>query len=371
MGSAHSSNLVQELETSLQEHEDDASLNFALGMVYKRGGYLDRAEQHYNQALELGAPAARIQNNLGVIAFMRGHYDEALALLDESIRSEPERAASHFNLSQTFAKKLFFEKADQELSRANELAFNQIRDALRYTEGDARKTMIDEPLPELALWKAAWNGERFMPGLPEWIAFSFAGNLWIFSPIAILVFVFAYILGRRLYQNLPTTGCTNCGRPVCRRCVRRVRREMYCGHCGDVLLRIQSSSYSKLVLDSQIRRNRRFSTIVGRISTVLLPGLHAARTGRSSLAAVLALGAMIGVLALVSRSLPVDRMAWIPDAPAGPWWPEIPIAFLVIVFAISTTTVIKLKKSKLAKRASRIDEADFDEAGPEEAADAA
>jgi hypothetical protein len=146
---------------------------------------------------------------------------------------------------------------------------------------------------------------------------------------------------------------------------------MYCGHCGDVLLRIQSSSYSKLVLDSQIRRNRRFSTVLGRITKLMLPGLHAARIGRSSLAAILALGAMIGTLALVSGSLPVSRMAWVPDAPPGPWWPEVPVAFLFIIFAISSATVVKLKKSKLAKRTIRMDDPDNDGFGTEEAANAA
>jgi len=146
---------------------------------------------------------------------------------------------------------------------------------------------------------------------------------------------------------------------------------MYCGHCGDVLLRIQSSSYSKLVLDSQIRRNRRLSTMLSRFTVWVLPGLHAARTGRSSLSALLALGAMVGGLALVGRSLPVNRMAWIPDAPPGPWWPEMPIALLFLVFAISAGTVIKLRKSKRVKRAVGNDDASHEELGPEEAANAA
>jgi tetratricopeptide (TPR) repeat protein len=289
-----------------------------------------------------------------VIAFLRGDYDKAIELLQESIKNNPERAASHFNLSQTYAKKLYFEKADQELSKANSLSFNRIRDALRHTEGDARQTMIDEPLPPLAFWKSALAGPRHMPGLPAWMSTWFAGSLWLLSPLAIIAFAFAHAMGRRLHQNLPSSGCTNCGRPICRRCVRRVRRETYCSHCGDVLLRIQSTSYSKLVLDSQIRR-RRVASALYKITIWILPGLHAARMGRSTLSALLALLATVGILGYLQGTLPVSRLAWLENGP-DPWWPEAPLALVALMMMISWITVVKLKTSSLTKQLSMEEE---------------
>ena len=88
-----------------------------------------------------------MKNNLGVLAFLRQDYDRAMELLLESVDQDPERAASHFNLSQTYGKKLYFEKADQELTKANRIDIERVRATMRYSEGDDRRTLLDEPLP--------------------------------------------------------------------------------------------------------------------------------------------------------------------------------------------------------------------------------
>lgn len=369
MTSPYSEGLVTALERAVDEHPEDADLHYALGMIQKRGNRLRQAGSHYEKALEYGADPAAVKNNLGVLAFLRKDYDRAMELLLESVDHDPERAASHFNLSQTYGKKLYFEKADQELTKANRLDIERVRATMRYSEGDDRRTLLDEPLSAMAFWKAAWSSDRSMPAVPGWMVRWFPGSLWLSTPVALLCFFLTLTVGRRLFRSLPSFDCTNCGRPVCRRCLRRIRRSAYCSPCGDALLRIQSSSYSKLVLSSRIRRKRRLASFFLRITTWLLPGFHALRMGRSTTGSLLALAASGAGLALVRHGLPVTRMVWMDMGP-GPWWPGIPIAILATVFVLSAVTVVKIKPDSvlIGNTAPQEDDDDFPRTSPEQAA---
>lgn len=351
MHDPYSPGLVKGLDASLAQTPDDAGLLFAKAMVERRGEHYREAERLYNQVLESGYEPTLVLNNLGVIAFLRGDYDRAMDTLQRAVEREPEEAAPHFNLSQTYAKKLYFEKADQELSKANGLDFNRIRTSIRRSEGEGSRVMIDEPLPESAFWAAAWGSPRTLPSLPGWMGFLFAGALWLLSPVCIASFLVTFLMGRKLHRSLPSFGCSNCGRPVCRRCLRRVRRHTYCAPCGDVLLRIQSSSYSKLVLESQIRRKRRFVLFLGRLTGWFLPGLHAARAGRSTLGFLLALAATASVLGILFPAGPVTRSVWVDSGPA-PWWPEIPGFVLGLAVFISGWTVARLVVRPMESRYS-------------------
>jgi tetratricopeptide (TPR) repeat protein len=342
MTSSYSPGLTRALEAAAEERPDNPDIRFALAVMYKRAGRYGAAEAAYGKALELGASEAAVNNNLGVISFLRGNYDTAMEQLRSSIDTNADRAASHFNLSQTFAKKLYFDRAEEELQRANELSFNRIRATLRYSEGDNRRTLIDEPLPDAVFWKEAWAGDRRMPGTPRWLRAWFPGSLWFLGPVCAFCFAAAFVLGRRLHRTLPSFDCMNCGRPVCRRCLRRIRRATYCTPCGDALLRIQSSSYTKLVLDSRIRRKRRLAYLLTRITSLALPGFHAARLGKTNLAALLACVTTAAVLCLVRPDPPLTRLVWM-DGGNRPWWPEFPILLLALAVVVSAVTVVRLR----------------------------
>lgn len=339
---AHSPQLVSALSEARAAAPKDPDLCFALAAVEKRGGDYDAAETHYREALGLGAPEAEVQNNLGVIAFLREDFNRALDLLQRSVANDPERAASHFNLSQTFAKKLFFEKADQELMQANRLSIGRVREALRDADGNPRRTVMDETVPPAAIWRAAAAGPRRMPSLPAAMTLWFPGSLWLLTVFGTICFGLGLRLGRRLHRHLPAMACTNCGRPVCRRCLKRIRQEVYCAPCGDILLRIQSTSYSKLVLDSQARRKRRVAAALLKASAWMLPGLHAARCGRDTLSALLVLSGVGAGLWLLNGTAPVTRLAWL-EGLRTPWWPELPAALLILIFALSGLSVMRWK----------------------------
>ncbi len=342
MAAPYSSEIVDAVDRAIEEDPESADLHFARAILEKRGGHLAAAREAYDDALRYGASEAAVTNNLGVIAFLSGDYKKAMALFQESIRSESGHAAPHFNLSQAYAKELLFEKADQEMTEANRLAFNRIRAALRNAGGDWEGPLLDEPLPTSAMWSAAWSGPRRMPGLPTWMKPWFPGTLALLPVFCIPLFGIGLAIGRRMNRSLPSFACTNCGRAVCRRCLRRIRRAAYCTTCGDALLRIQSAAYSKLVLDSRLRRTRKATAFLPKMISWALPGYHASRLGHTDVSATLAMGFTLSLLGLVHRALPVTRLAWLENG-HGPWWPVLPATLVALVMMASWITVMKLE----------------------------
>ena len=341
-GAASTPELIASVEDARRANPKDPDLTFTLAGLEKRAGHYATAKTLYQEAQGEGAAEAMVQNNLAVIAFLEADYDQAVDLLQRSIANDPDRVAAHFNLSQTYSKKLFFEKADQELRVANRLSIDRVRTAMRAAGGEANRTLIDETVPLTAIWGATAGEPRRMPGFPASMDVWFRGSLWILPVLALICFGVALRLGRRLHQHLPAMACANCGRPVCRRCLKRIRQEAYCGPCGEVLLRIQSASYSKLVLETQIRRKRRMVALLLRVTSWVFPGLFAARRGHDALCAILALLGSIGLVALLEGPLPVKRLVWI-DGIRTPWWPELPALAIGLAFAVSVFTVLKFK----------------------------
>jgi Tfp pilus assembly protein PilF len=349
MSAPYSAGLVQATRDALNEDPTDADLHFALAMVEKRGHHLDVAEKAYRDALRYGAPESEVYNNLGVIAFLRNQHDQAMGLFQQAIEAGNNQAAPHYNLSQAYAKKLLFEKADQEMLEANRLSFNRIRAVLRHGGSDDENPLIDETLPASAIWHAAWSSPRRMPGLPAWMKLWFPGSLLALPLISLPLFGLGLLAGSRLHRALASFACSNCGRAVCRRCLRRIRRAAYCTSCGDALLRIQSTAYSRLVLDSRLRRNRSMTSIFPKAAAWFLPGYHASRVGHADVAAALAMGTALASMGLVHDRLPVTRLAWLENGP-GLWWPGVPLVLLSVVFLVSWLTILRLHPPRRADR---------------------
>lgn len=352
--------LIEEIESSIERDPENPRLHFALGMLEKRRERIGVAREAYDRSLALGGPEAIIHNNLGVIEYHAGRFDEAIAHFRSAVDTEPELASAHYNLSQAYAKRLFFDKADIELREANRLAFHRIREVIKTRTGGTNGTLLDESLPAKAYWMEASAGPRILPSLPPSLAILFPSSP-AFLPVFALLFLGAGLLiGSRLHASLPSFACSNCGRPVCRRCLRRIKRQPFCRTCGETLLRIQSLSYSRLVLDARLKRGGRLRQVASRVSGLLLPGYHALRLEKPTLAAGIAALFALGMVMLASGSPPVTRLGWL-DAQPDVWWPGVPVALLILAEGISAITVWKLDASRAGELSRALAAADDDD----------
>jgi len=345
MVSARSDGLMASLNRAHGADPRNPDLNFARGTMLKRAGNLPAAVEAYETALEQGGPAAAIRNNLGVIAFLRNDYDGAVQHFREAVAYDPNQGSTHYNLSQAYAKKLYFDKADEELAEANRLSFRRIREMIKNQTGGTNDTLIDEPLPPASYWREAIRLPRVLPGVPRWLAVFFPGSLALLPVVSLPLFLVGLVAGRGLHRALPSFACRNCGTPVCRRCLRRIRRVPYCGRCGDALLQIQSAAYSQLALNSRLKRSNRFAAVAARLVAAILPGYHAAGLGRTGIAAGLCMGTVLGLVLLAKGGLPVTRLAWLESGP-GLWWPEVPGFVLFVTVAASWLCVWRLQPSE-------------------------
>jgi len=364
MASPYGRELSRALENASAEHPRDPYLPFAAAMIHKRAGHLNRAARLYETSLALGGPEAQIHNNLGVILYHRKEFDEAIQHFQLATEGS-NQAAPHYNLSQAYAKKLYFNKADAELREANRLAFKRVRTMIKSRSEGINGTLMDESLPGTAFWVEAWSGPRAIPSIPSWLRLFFPGTLPVLSLLSLPFFILGLGIGRLLHRRLPSFACTNCGRPISRRCLRRIRKKPYCLPCGDALLQIQSAAYSRLALSSRRKRTTRLRSAVGAFLTWLLPSYRAVREGRSRLAAWLSLGLVLSLGTLVRPESPICPAVWTDSGP-GLWWPYLSI-FLFTVTQIAGWAILSRRRTPRERVAPKLSQERFeDQPDPDE-----
>ncbi|MDB5987428.1 MAG: hypothetical protein JWR16_2481 [Nevskia sp.] len=103
----------------------DASLaeaHVALGYVHLSGDFdLASAETEFRRAMELAPETSAPKNALAVIVADRGHIDEALSLVRQSLALDPLGARGFFRLAEFQIALRHFDEAEQSLRRAMEL----------------------------------------------------------------------------------------------------------------------------------------------------------------------------------------------------------------------------------------------------------
>src|SRR5271167_174190 len=70
----------------------------ALGMRYHHAGNLDRAEALYRQVLNADPGHADARHLLGVVAYQRGQFEQAVASIEHALTLNSNVAKYHMNL---------------------------------------------------------------------------------------------------------------------------------------------------------------------------------------------------------------------------------------------------------------------------------
>ena len=87
--------LLEKLAASYQE---EAAIYNGLGVLYKKGGMLDRAIENYKKAIELRDPYVEAHYNLALVYREMGMFSKAEAEYREAIAEDPNFAPAHYNL---------------------------------------------------------------------------------------------------------------------------------------------------------------------------------------------------------------------------------------------------------------------------------
>ena len=129
------------LEKHLAMDPSEGDSHFALGLLDLEAWQLDEAEQHFRMAIELQSPlphrvkgvskaTARLSE---VIEIRDDNIDEAITLLQESVRLYPDHYEAWYRLSQLLQQQGRVEEAEDA-----QLSFVEARERVRPTEGSSQ-----------------------------------------------------------------------------------------------------------------------------------------------------------------------------------------------------------------------------------------
>jgi tetratricopeptide (TPR) repeat protein len=312
--------LSDALHRVTQENPSDPEPHLALGLVAHRNGKLQVAEMEYRKALELGGSEGRAGNNLGNVYQETGRLEAAVDQYKKAIAAEPALAAPHFNLSQVYARKLQFDLGDEEMRKASELDFEGVRAAMAHNNSGGRRLISVGAAPR-ELWNATLNAKVTGPlGMPRALAWVYDGAIMLLPLFTLVLFAIGFVVGRKVHHFLPTYSCSNCRTIVCRKCLRRIRTRAYCVNCGDTILSLKTSEFTRMLLDKRLRDEGWPRRIAHFILILVVPGWEAIRRGRPFVGFSVITIFMMAAVPMLANGMPVKAVPSLVDVPGLSRW---------------------------------------------------
>ncbi|MBU1355129.1 MAG: tetratricopeptide repeat protein [Candidatus Edwardsbacteria bacterium] len=263
--------LVQDLAGQQQQDPSDLKPIYALSLMEKNRGRLDRAQTYLTAIIEASGNNPSALNNLGNIYFFKGQFDSAASFYRLAIEADQDLAEAHYNLGQVHFKAIDFNQARVELERAASLAPARMESRSRKSGGNM---VMDAQLDQELLWPEVWRGWKPLASFAPAEAASLTRlNLWL--PLwAWLVLVALIIVWMVLVKdNLAVRNCWLCGRYVCARCQALAQDgNLYCQECHNQIFSIQSQELQQKAAEVLSRQAVKRERTISGLANFFLPG---------------------------------------------------------------------------------------------------
>ncbi|MCX5800697.1 MAG: tetratricopeptide repeat protein [Candidatus Eisenbacteria bacterium] len=278
-----------ELENALVRYTESDSQNpfvrFAYGTVARRAGKLGIARAELEAAVRLSPNDAASLNNLANVYFNLSNLAAAEDLYRRAMAADPSLAQPHYNLGQVFTKKLMFAEANEQFKTANETNPRLTNGFSLNSREQLNRSVIDMDPVASTFWKSL---------LQERTQERASASPFVLSPAllrllgigtgrriaAILLFFALSMIGGLLaFRNLYTYSCSNCGRIVCRKCLTRVHRKLFCLKCGAAASALKSEEFTQLLLNNQLRLEARRTKSTSLFLGIVVPGFRLVQKG--------------------------------------------------------------------------------------------
>jgi tetratricopeptide (TPR) repeat protein len=254
---------------------NSAFLQYALGWLNRRSGDLAGAEAAYRRTLELWPKSDAALNNLGNLLAMQGRFDEALKCYQRAVEVDPQNAAAYFNASQVHTRLFDYSAASEAVAHASALDFEMVKSYQARSGESGDLPLVDQWIDPVTFWSTLLHATAtdVPAALPaSWHAMIETSG-WPFAAVTAFLVVLGLGAGFWWQRKMPLRSCSNCGRPVCRRCAQRLREVALCPECAVIAARAESGEFGRVLLLQQRRKVERVRAMVRTAGAALVPGL--------------------------------------------------------------------------------------------------
>jgi tetratricopeptide (TPR) repeat protein len=268
----------REVEASLvkliKAEPDNMIYHFAYGTMARRAGKLGIARKELAAAVELSPESPVFLNNLGNVYFNLGDLETAAELYRSAISLKGAIAQPHFNLAQIFTKRLAFQRANEELTHANRLDSELISDFSMNSTEQLNRSVIDATVAVPRFWSLlrAEGVDASSTGILAGASSLMGIGTVRASATMFILFALSAAGGVMAFRSFYTYRCANCGKVVCRKCLKRAHRTIFCQTCGATASSLQSDEFAKLLFSKQLKIEARKSLPVSLPFRVFVPG---------------------------------------------------------------------------------------------------
>jgi tetratricopeptide (TPR) repeat protein len=253
---------------------NSAFVQYALGWLDRRAGDLAGAEAAYRRTLELWPKSDAALNNLGNLLAMQGRFDEALKCYQHATEVDPQNAAAFFNASQVHTRLFDYSAASEAVARASALDFEMVK-AYQARSGESGDLpLVDQWIDPGTVWTTLLRTPtaEVPPALPATWNAMIETSGWPFAGVTAGLMLMGLGAGFWWQRKMPLRVCSNCGRPVCRRCAQRLREVALCPECAVISASAESGEFGRVLLLQQRRKVERMRAMVRTAGAALVPG---------------------------------------------------------------------------------------------------
>jgi len=271
--------LVQDLAGQQQLDPSDLKPIYALSLMEKNRGKLDRAQTYLKAIIEASGNNPAALNNLGNIYFFKGQFDSAASFYRLAIEADQDLAEAHYNLGQVHFKAIDFNQAREELERAASLAPARMESRSRESGGNM---VMDSQLGLELLWPEVWRGWN---PFASFDAAEFASltqlnlwlSLWAWLGLVALITTWQILVK----DSLTVRNCWLCGRYICDRCQSPAQDgNLYCQECHNQVFSIQSQELQQKAAEVLSRQAVKRERTISGLANFFLPGFSYVMGGR-------------------------------------------------------------------------------------------
>jgi len=266
---------IKECDRLMANTNDKFSAYFLKGLQLKRGGFFEEAELNYRKAIEDKSNFCQSYNNLANVLFWEEEIDSSIKYYDLAIACEPNATAPHYNIAQSYIRKLEFDRSSYHMKISARLHFDQITNHMKHSKEINNHFLLDMLLPQQVFWEQFFS----LKGDRNILPWKYLGFGWRTLSIILFCCFFLLIIIPRDDKGIKNR-CPICSSPISNATSKVFEKENICWKCYRKLSTIDSVDIRERLKDKIVIDRAVISAYTTIFWGLFIPGLGHLRIGK-------------------------------------------------------------------------------------------